>query len=150
MHGVTGTLGALGFASAVFQGKSTNLIPTADEHRRILETFAPIRDRFKIFTCCDSNRSVVDRFIDPMTYYLGLPNERVIHINSTHQDMVKFSSLNADLMKIIGAIRSTVIRLGPTLQTGEWSSQQVFRLDGAERSGYLKLSCNVSDYFQRV
>ncbi len=138
---------SMGLASTFFQGKSTSLVPTADELKRMLEAFAPISDRFEIFTCCDSIRSMTDRFIDPMTYYLGLPNERVIHINSTYQDMVRFSSLNADLMKIIGAIRSTVIRLGPTPQTREWSSQQVFRLDGAERSGYLMSSCNVSDYF---
>ena len=81
-----------------------------------------------------------------MTYYLGLPNERVIHINLTYTDMVKFLSLNGDLMETIGAIRSTVIKLSPMPQSRHWSSQQAFRLDDSEMSGYLEFSCDIPDY----
>ena len=52
--------------------------------------------------------------------------------------MAKHSSLNADLMRIIGAIPSTVIRLGPPLHSRDRSSQPVFRLDDVEISGLLE------------
>lgn len=132
--------------ATLFQGKSAKILPTAAEYRQMLEAFAPISDRFEIFTCCDSIRSNIDRAIDPMTYYLGLPNERVININSTYADMVKFSSLNADLMKIIGAIQA-VIKLSPTPQSRTWSTEQVFRFDDVERLGYLEFSCGEPDNF---
>ncbi|MCJ1267198.1 hypothetical protein MMC22_007083 [Lobaria immixta] len=122
----------VGFLPRLFEGKSTRIWPTTDDCRRMLEAFAPISDRFEIFTFCDSMRSVTDHLFDPMTYYMGLPNERVIHLNSTYRDMIKLSSLNADLMKIVGPIRSTFIKLGPTPQSRNLSLEQVFRLDGVE------------------
>lgn len=61
-----------------------------------------------------------------------------MNIYSTYNDMIKFSSLNADLMKIMSAIRSTITSFGLMLQTRDWASQQVFRLDGIERSGFLE------------
>lgn len=133
MESMAGTVKVAGLGSQIFQGKSKRLLPTADEMRRMLEAFAPLSDRFEIFTCCDSIHSRLDLNLGPMSYYLGLPNERVIHINSTYLDMVKFPSLNADLLKIISAIRSTVIRVGPRLQAHDWSSLQVFRVEEAER-----------------
>lgn len=135
------------YRPGLFEGKSTRIWPTADECRRMLEGFAPISDRFEIFTFCDSIRSVTDLLMDPMTYYMGLPNERVIHLNSTYRDMIKLSSHNADLKKIVGPIRSTFIKLGPTPQSRNWSLEQVFRLDDVERSGCLKFPCDISDYF---
>ena len=120
---------------------SPSFTPTEAELRPMLEAFAPISDRFEIFTFCDTAHSILHSSNDPMTYYLGLPNERVIHINSNYSDLVRFSDLNADLQKVIGAIRGTVVRLSPsdpTIQTGGRSSQQVFRLDDIERSGFPK------------
>ena len=114
----------IGFLPRLFEEKSTKIWPTADECRRMLEAFAPISDRFEIFTFCDSIRSVTDHLFDPMTYYMGLPNERVIHLNSTYRNMIRLSSLNADLMKIVGPIRSTFIKLGPTPQGRNWSFGQ--------------------------
>lgn len=134
---MTRTLKVLGLASVFLPGRSTSFVPSANETTRSLEAFAPISDRFEIFTLCDSIRSITDRAIDPKTYYLGLPNERFIHINSTFNNIAKFSSLNTDLMKVISAIRSTVIRFGLALQTRDWASQQVFRLDSIERSGFF-------------
>ena len=43
--------------------------------------------------------------------------KRTGNVEAAYKDMAKYSSLNADLMRIIGAIRSTVIRLGPTLHS---------------------------------
>lgn len=121
-----------------YRGQRGSFFPSAKETTRTLEAFAPISDRFQIFTCRDSIGSTVDNLVDPTTYYLGLPNERVINIYSTHNDMIKFSSLNADLMKIMSAIRSTVTSSGLMLQTRDWASQQVFRLDDKERLGFLE------------
>lgn len=120
------------------QRQRGSFLPSAEETTRILEAFAPVSDRFQIFTCRDSIGSIVDSLVDLTTYYLGLPNERVINIYSTHRDMIKFSSPNADLMKIMSALRSTVTSFGLMLQTRDWASQQVFRLDGIERSGFLE------------
>lgn len=134
---VFGIYKSLGLASGFLQGKGTDFLPTPDEFQRTLEGFVPISDRFDIFTCCDSLRSKVKFGIsnstDSVTYYLGLPNERVIHMNSTYEDMGKFSSLNADLMKLIGAIRSTLIKFGPLQQNRDSRSEQVFRFEDVER-----------------
>lgn len=61
--------------------------------------------------------------------------------------MAKLSSLNAALMSILGALRSTVVTLDPTLQIATRSSLPVFTLDDVERSGFLEQSpFDISDY----
>ena len=105
----------------------------------MLEGFAPISGRFQIYTFCDA---IVARtkpfgtikFGDPMTYYMGLPNEELLHINASYLDMIKLPrSANADYQKVLAILQRVPIQRDLTPRSNNWRADQLFRLDGLER-----------------
>jgi hypothetical protein len=118
-------------------GAGAELLPSLKELRTMLEAFAPISDRFQIYTFCDAIAMTGGRsmgFGDSMTYYMGLPNEELLHINATYIDMIKFPSADsADYQKVLAILRRIPLQHGLTPRNNNWRADQLFRLDGLER-----------------
>jgi hypothetical protein len=108
------------------------LLPSSDELRTLLEGFAPISDRFQIYTFCDKLPTTTQRRAgcgNPMTYYMGLPNEELLYINAGYTDMIKFSSPeSAGYQNVLAILERILIN-----HDGNWRSDQLFRLVGVER-----------------
>lgn len=120
----------------------SNLNPDIDllrpkELRTLLEAFAPISNRFQIYTLCDTiNMSHINGmgFCDSMSYYMGLPNEELVHLDATYHNMTKFPSQDCmDYEKILAILRRSSSQYGLTPQSNNWRTDQLFRLDGLER-----------------
>lgn len=105
----------------------------------MLEGFAPISGRFQIYTFCDAivlrmGPFGTIKFGDSMTYYMGLPNEELLHINASYPDMIKFPrSANADYQKVLAILRRVPLQQDLTPRSNNWRADQLFRLDGLER-----------------
>ena len=105
----------------------------------MLESFAPISDRFQIYTFSDAIALRMKpfgtvKFGDSMIYYMGLPNEELVHINSSYIDMIKFPhSTNADFQKVLAILRRVPLQQDLTPHSNNWRADQLFRLDSLER-----------------
>jgi hypothetical protein len=113
------------------------LRPQSKELRTLLEAFAPISNRFQIYTLCDTMDMSHTRgmgFCDSMSYYMGLPNEELLHMDATYINMIKFQSGDSmDYQKILAILRRTSLQYDLTPQNNDWRTEQLFRLDGLER-----------------
>ena len=71
-----------------------------------------------------------------MNYYMGLPNEELLHINAGFNDIVRFPSQdNADYQKVLAVLQRTAFQDGVGLpsHSNDLRANQLFRLDGFER-----------------
>lgn len=102
----------------------------------MIQAFAPISNRFRIYTFCDSIPIFGGRDLgvgDMMTYYMGLPNEELVHMNANWNNIVKFPSReNADYQKVLAILQRTAFH-GVIPHSNGWRADQLFRLDGIER-----------------
>ena len=74
------------------------LRPGSKELKALLEGFAPISNRFQIYTLCDTIHAPHSSwmgFCDSMSYYMRLPNEELVHIGATYANMIKFPSADS-------------------------------------------------------
>jgi hypothetical protein len=88
---------------------------------------------FDIFTFYETVRT---KFlpINLSSYYMGLPNERLIGINSQHAQIVKFSSpKDAEFNKVASVLRSLGARFRLTPSINDWTSKQLLNIGGEER-----------------
>lgn len=112
------------------------LSPASKELRTMLEAFPPISNRFQIYTFCDAiamPRANGMGFCDSMSYYMGLPNEELLHINATYGGMIKFPSADSvDYQKVLAILRRIPLQNDFTPQHS-WRTDQLFRLVGLER-----------------
>jgi hypothetical protein len=113
------------------------LRPGSKELKALLEGFAPISNRFQIYTLCDTIHTPHSSwmgFCDSMNYYMGLPNEELVHIGATYANMIKFPSADSmDYQKVLAILQGTSLKYGLTSQNNSWRIGQLFRLDGLER-----------------
>lgn len=102
----------------------------------MIQAFAPISNQFRIYTFCDSIPIPGGRDLGlglMMSYYMGLPNEELVHMNATFDDIVKFPSReNADYRKVLAILQRTAFH-GVIPHSDDWRADQLFRLDGNER-----------------
>ena len=112
-------------------------LPSTNELKIMLELFAPISDRFQIYTMCDTRLSVGSRslgFGDSMSYYLGLSNEELVYLNVRYADLVRYESSDSpEYQRVLGILRSIQSQYGLQEPKSEWRADQLFRLGGAER-----------------
>jgi hypothetical protein len=126
-------------APTYLTGIGGELLPSSKDLTTMLESFAPISGRFQIYTFCDAIMLRMKplgtiKFGDSMTYYMGLPNEELLHINASYPDMTKFSSpANADYQKVLAILRKVPLQQDLTPRSINWRTDQLFRLDGLER-----------------
>jgi hypothetical protein len=112
-------------------------LPSSTELRAMLEAFAPISHRFQIYTFCPTKVGEGQRgwgIGDTMTYYMGLPNEEILHINNYDRNMAAFPSAeHTDYQKVLTILRRLSLSndLGP--RNDNWRAEQLFRLDVLER-----------------
>ena len=131
-------LNFLGFflVSDLVTGSGGEFIPSRKELRTMLEAFAPISDRFQIYTFCDAIATrtwwaSIIGFGDSVNYFMGLPNEELLHINANYSKMIKFSSPHsANYKKVLAILRRIPRQTGLTPHNRD---DQLFRLDTQER-----------------
>ncbi len=114
------------------------LRPGSKELRTLLEGFAPISNRFQIYTLCDTVDTDVPFvggiFCDSMNYYMGLPNEELVHLDARYSDMIKLRSRQSmDYQKVLAILQSSSRQHGLIPHSDNWQFNQLFRLDGLER-----------------
>ena len=122
-----------------FKTGNVDILPSKQEYRAMLEAFAPISGRFRIYTFCDAlttsmGFTTIEDLGDVMNYYMGLPNEELLHINATHANMIKFSCADdADYGKVAAVLQHAPSQDGSTPRSNNWRADQLFRLDYLER-----------------
>ncbi|KAM7202539.1 Peptidase S8/S53 domain containing protein [Rhypophila sp. PSN 637] len=104
--------------------------------RQILEAFAPLSDRFQIYSLVPTvlNSLALRQLVGPdlMTFVMGLANEEVIYVNSNFTDLGRASSReDPNYLRILFILQRASLS-GGGRPTEEWQKRQMFRLDGAE------------------
>ena len=124
----------------MFKTRNLDILPSKQEYRAMLEAFAPISGRFRIYTFCYA-LTTLEFFTtfeqdlgDVMNSYMGLPNEELLHINATYANMIKFSCADdADYGKVVAVLQHAPSQDGSTPRSNNWRADQLFRLDNLER-----------------
>ncbi|ORY09034.1 peptidase S8/S53 domain-containing protein [Clohesyomyces aquaticus] len=124
-------------------GEGGSMFQTKRELTTMMEGFAPISNRLRIYTFCNTLRNSNSTFArlelsmglgDVMNHYMGLPNEELLYINATYAEMCKFPShQSADCRTVLAILRRTGFQDGVEIgNRGKRHVDQIFRLDGSE------------------
>ena len=101
--------------------------------QNLLQSFAPISQSFDIFTFYETVRTKFLK-INISSYYMGLPNERLISINKDFRSITRFGSQNdPEYRKVASILRSLAARFRMTPNVNDWTSKQLLELGGKER-----------------
>ncbi|KAL5346365.1 hypothetical protein ACLOAV_008635 [Pseudogymnoascus australis] len=118
------------------KGIEEEYTPQSKEVRAMLEGFASISNRFRIYTFINTIKTSTWpasslQLGDYRTYYMGLPNEELIYSNTEYFAMLKLAHNSAEYNKVVSILRR-IPRASDLGSESAWHFGQQFRLDEQE------------------